>query len=62
MTRFALTPGKGGISTSGYGGGGGGILVNGGSPDNDYGYAGQGYGGGSYYDDYGQRGCVLLEV
>ena len=63
MTRFVLTPGKGGSSSSGYGGGGGGILVNGGSPnDNDSEYIGQGYGGGSYYDDYGQRGCVLLEV
>ena len=61
MTRFVLTPGKGGSSSSGYGGGGGGILVNGGSPNNDYEYIGQGYGGGSYYDDYGQRGCVSRE-
>ena len=64
MTRFVLTPGKGGSPTqSGYGGGGGGILVNGGSPNNDNDYIGQGYGGGSYYDYYdGQHGCVLLEV
>ena len=61
MTRFVLTPGKGGKSSDGYGGGRGGILVNGKNPS-DYEYIGQGYGGGSYYDDYGQQGCVLLEV
>ena len=63
MTRFTLTPGKGGITFSGYGGGGGGILVNGEKPSCGSEYCGEGFGGGSgFYRDDGLPGCVLLEV
>jgi len=62
MTRFVLTPGKGGTHYSGsFGGGGGGILVNGEKPEGNQ-YYGEGFGGGSYASYTGLSGCVLIEV
>ena len=65
MTRFVLTPGKGGTHYSGsFGGGGGGILVNGEEPSGGRGYQAEGFGGGGsrgYYGN-GRPGCVLIEV
>ena len=69
MTRFVLTPGKAGAnySTSGFGGGGGGILVNGEKPSDeslvDGGVNfGEGFGGGSWANYIGLPGYVLIEV
>ena len=57
MTKFELTPGKGGnFASKSYGGGGGGIIVNGEKPSRNE-YQGEGFGGGS-----GLPGCVLIEV
>ena len=60
MTRFVLTPGKGGTHSGG-GGGGGGILVNGEKPSNEYDHDGEGFGGGGGSCE-AFPGCVLLEV
>ena len=61
MTKFTLSPGKGGRVRTSYGGGGGGVIVNGEKPSGNE-YQGEGFGGGSVYKYGGLPGCVLIEV
>lgn len=64
MTKFTLSPGKGGNGNtgSGFGGGGGGVIVNGEKPESRSERQGEGFGGGDGQDYGGLPGCVLIEV
>jgi len=61
MTKFTLSPGKGGGTNGGAGGGGGGVIVNGEKPSSNQ-YQGEGFGGGDSYTTVALSGCVLIEV
>ena len=70
MSKFTVSPGKGGQSNGDSGGGGGGVLGGGKGPSRNQ-YQGEGYGGGGaseYYNQYasiiykGLPGVILVEV
>lgn len=62
MTRFSLSPGKGGVGSSTYGGGGaGGVVVNGQKPPGGSEFDGEGFGAGGFVGAK-RSGCVLIEV
>jgi len=62
MTRFTLSPGKGGVGSSTYGGGGaGGVVVNGQKPPGGSEFDGEGFGAGGFVGAK-RSGCVLVEV
>jgi len=62
MTKFTLSPGKGGSHSGGAGGGGGGVIVNGEKPESRSERQGEGFGGGDGGNYGGLPGCVLIEV
>jgi len=62
MTRFTLSPGKGGVGSSTYGGGGaGGVVVNGQKPSGGSEFDGEGFGAGGFVGAK-RFGCILVEV
>lgn len=66
LTNFNLSPGAGGkpeLKSGSYSsGGGGGILVDGHGPHGSV-YAGEGYGGGGYFDNsHHGPGLILMEI
>ena len=62
MTRFKLSPGKGGVGSSTYGGGGaGGVVVNGQKPSGGSEFDGEGFGAGGFVGAK-RSGCVLVEI
>ena len=62
MNRFVISPGKGGVGSSTYGGGGaGGVVVNGQKPTGGTEFDGEGFGAGGFVGAK-RNGCVLIEV
>ena len=62
MSRFVISPGKGGVGSSTYGGGGaGGVVVNGQKPTGGTEFDGEGFGAGGFVGAK-RYGCVLIDV
>ena len=61
VTRYILTPGRGGKGGGEYGGGGGGLLVSGEGPAVQDESDGEGYGAGAGDEGKGNPGLVIIE-